>query len=1240
MQSETDYQGAGPFPLIFQRSYNSLNVETTTIGSNWRHSYERSITAAREGKGKNAKQVATAHRPDGKEYKFVQNGSEWVPDPDVTDKLAQTSTGWSYLNSSNIMEEYDNAGQLVMLTNLQGLYQTLEYDPNGRLVSVQDQFGRALSFTYNTSGRIGSITDPAAGQYSFAYNAGGNLQSVTYPDLSSRVYLYENTAYPHALTGIVDENNVRYATWKYDAKGRAIASSHAGEADIYALAYFADPVTAVTEPSGIVRRRGYEVVQGVAKKTTLDNGCQTCGSDSSNITYDTATGFITSRTDFNGNRTEYIINARGLEESRTEGAGSPEARTITTAWHPDYRLPVLVTESDKETRLDYAGGKLIKKTEKDRKTGEVRAWSYTYNAIGLLETADGPRTDLIDVTRFNYDTQGNLQFMINPLNQTVTLPLYNENGQPLRVVDPNGLITDITYNSRRLVKSITTGGEQTAYEYDSVGNLRKVSFPDGVGYLTYQYDDAHRRIGLSDQLGNRIKYTLTANGDITKEEALDPGGVLARSRSYVYNQLGRLVQEINAAGLAVKKYDYYGQGNLKSTTDAFANTTNYHFDALNRLVAVVDPLTKTTGYSYDGQDSLQQVVDPNNVSTFYTNNGFGEVLTEDSPDSGFTTYTYDQAGNVAAITDANSKSTIFTYDALNRVVSATHADGSVTTYLYDSEGNASGRLVEINDQAGRTLWVYDQHGRVVGKSQTVAGVTLKIGYRYDESGRMVAMTYPSGAQIGYVYANGQLAGLTLNGQPLLTNVSYEPFGPVAGWTWANNQHQSYQHDLDGYLARHSYGAGLRSLGYDENGRVRSSQDSFQNLLYQYNAVGRLETVTGGQPNQTYRYDANGNRKELVEDASVYAYTFENGSNRIASISGPAPENFTHDAAGNRKSDGSHVYSYDAGNRLSNVDNVAYATNALNLRVAKQAPATTVLFVYDEQGRLRGEYDSSGAAIQETIYLDDIPVATLTGGHVYYIQADHLNSPRIIMDTAGRIVWHWISDPFGTESPDENPDLNGVRFVYNLRFPGQYYDEETGLHYNWHRYYDPLIGRYLTPDPIGLEGGVNLYSYVQNNPVNLIDPWGLFDSYTHKLLTSGVLAKYTASEKVVSRVNQGNVFVDRPENFKNNNEHGMRNFSQSRDDAMLASYNFQKAKMRAAIEAASKCDFEKANFELGQGLHSVQDEIAHDFISLPGHGNPEYIYRDAYSKTDKYSRAKVASEKYVERFVRNLGYHPF
>jgi RHS repeat-associated protein len=208
--------------------------------------------------------------------------------------------------------------------------------------------------------------------------------------------------------------------------------------------------------------------------------------------------------------------------------------------------------------------------------------------------------------------------------------------------------------------------------------------------------------------------------------------------------------------------------------------------------------------------------------------------------------------------------------------------------------------------------------------------------------------------------------------------------------------------------------------------------------------------------------------------------------------------YGYDNAGNTLSYGTATFTYNNRGRMKTASNAGttatYTYNALGQRIRRATSGLTTLYVYDEAGHLTGEYTAAGALVQETVWLGDIPVATVRpngagGVDLYYVHTDHLNTPRLVTDTANNIRWRWDSDAFGTTVPNENPSSLGT-FEYNLRFPGQQYDAVVGLHYNYFRDYDSATARYSQADPIGLTGGVNAYHYVFNNPLRRLDPFGL------------------------------------------------------------------------------------------------------------------------------------------------------
>lgn len=372
----------------------------------------------------------------------------------------------------------------------------------------------------------------------------------------------------------------------------------------------------------------------------------------------------------------------------------------------------------------------------------------------------------------------------------------------------------------------------------------------------------------------------------------------------------------------------------------------------------------------------------------------------------------------------------------------------------------------------------------------------------DASGRLQSMTLPSGNAITYGYANGKVVSLTLNGStPLLSNVLYQPFGPTTGWTWGNNTLAVREYDQDGKLTL-ADSAGMKSFFYDDAFRITSITDASDpnlNQSYGYDLLDRLTSATGSSLNQSWTYDANGNR--LTQGGSQSStYTVSPSSNRINAIAGALTKSYVYDAAGNTTSDGSATFAYnDAGRMISATKagvTSTYALNGLGQRVRKTTSGTSIYFVYDESGHVIGEYDSAGNLIAETIWFDDIPVAVLkpngSGGvNAFYVHTDHLNTPRkITRPSDNAIVWRWDSDPFGTTAANSDPDGDATHFAFNLRFPGQYYDQEMGLHYNYFRDYEPSSGRYVQSDPVGLYAGINTYAYVGNAPLSFYDSTGL------------------------------------------------------------------------------------------------------------------------------------------------------
>jgi RHS repeat-associated protein len=467
-----------------------------------------------------------------------------------------------------------------------------------------------------------------------------------------------------------------------------------------------------------------------------------------------------------------------------------------------------------------------------------------------------------------------------------------------------------------------------------------------------------------------------------------------------------------------------------------------------------------------------------------------------------TTNTYDSGGNLATSTDARNAITTYLYDALNRVTSAAFKIGSTTdqtiAFTYDAGTYGKGRRTGASDANHWMSWVFDALGRVTSKTQTVGIVAKSVGYGYT-NGNLTSMTTPSGQAVVYGYnTNGEVVSITVNGTTLLSGVTYEPFGPIKGWTWGNGTAMSRTFDTDGKVTAIA-SAGNKTYDYDDGFRITGITDTItpaDSYTYGYDNLDRLSSAVKTGTTRGWTYDANGNRSSET-GASPSTYTISSTNNRVSSISGAVARTYTYDAAGNALTYSNITATYNNRGRMKTFKKGQTATftyNALG-ELVKRTGGTpgTVHYVYDEAGHLLGEYNSTGALVQETIWLGDAPVATLRPGTpvgIFYVHTDHLNTPRRVTrpsDNGAR--WTWESDPFGTALPNENPQSLGT-FKYNLRLPGQMYDAHTGLNYNYFRDYDAVTGRYVQSDPIGLAGGLNTYLYASGNPLRWIDPLGL------------------------------------------------------------------------------------------------------------------------------------------------------
>lgn len=1132
---EADYSSTAT-ELSFERSYNSLLSQSGDIGFGWSSNLHKYIEVSPVGNS------VLVMRKSGQGLPFNRLASGfWQGDSDTSISLSEDASGYWLQNQDGSRERYSESGQLQAEIDISGRTTAYSYT-NGKLVSVIGPYGHEVSFSYDIAGNVASFIDPSGGTYSYTYDGHRNLARVTYPDGGAKIYLYENSSLPNHLTGIsyvdVLGQTIRYATYDYDEQGRAVTSEHAGGADRIDLVYNADGTTTINSLIAVnmsvinSQNVSFTTIEGIKKPTQIQGGfCDSCGEQASSYTYD-INGNVSSKTNFNGIVTTYVYElSRNLETSRSEAYGTPRARTTSTTWHSSFRLPMQIDEPNRRTTYTRdANGNALTKTTTDLVTNQVRTWVYTYSSNGQVMTVDGPRADVADTTTYTYYTCthgyecGQVATMTNALGQVTHYNTYNAHGQPLTIVGPNGVVTRLVYDVRQRLTSRRAGNETTAFAYWPTGLLQQVTLPDG-SYLAYTYDAAHRLTQIQDAEGNRVVYTLDAMGNHTAENFYDPSGALARTHSRVYNSLNRLWKDIDAAGTTAvtTTYGYDNNGNQTTINAPLTRNTAHQYDELDRLTQITDPANGVTHYTYDASDNLTSVTDPKGLVTTYQYSGLGDLLQQSSPDSGVTQYTYDVAGNVATRTDARGQTATHSYDALNRVTQVQYSDHT-QTFSYDNCLNGIGRLCGLSD-AGTTAYEYDPQGRVTRKTQSqvkpdYGTFTREVQYVYT-NGRMTRLRMPSGVNVFYDYdVAGRISALRMDwmdggsgSTPILSNVLYDPSGAVRGWTWANGTLAVREYDLDGRLSTLD-SAGLSTYSHDAAGRITgiSTDGSSPAWTYSgYDALDRLTAASRSGLSRSYSYDANGNR---LSQGGTYPDTYEYSadSNQLLHIGGSIWRNYNYDAAGNVLRDNVNVYSYDGAGRMAG--NMAiYGYNGLGQRISKRHWSTN-FYLYDESGHLLEECDAwtynrcDQFSSPQYIWLNDIPVATILETVIYNwegymdqyypelfnVHTDHLNTPRKLTrsNASNTVVWRWDPDPFGVGMANGHLASGDHLYVFNLRYPGQHYDGETGLNYNYYRDgYDSSTGRYTQSDPIGLAGGsFSTYAYVGGNPISYIDPSGL------------------------------------------------------------------------------------------------------------------------------------------------------
>jgi len=1086
-QQETDYIDARDPAFALTRHYDSRVANTPgnsaigMFGAGWSSSYERRIGNLDAG----VSATRLVQRPNGHRYYFNYVDGRWASTSNVRETLLQTVTGWSYTTTGGVVESYDDTGRLLSLSYPDGRETGLAYDWQGRLVQVMTTTGESLYFSYTTGTHrdlVEVVTDHTGRNWQYIYSPDDTLLFVVYPDGTPetdadnllRQYHYENIDFPAALTGITDERGIRFASYDYDSKGRAVTSYHGSAEDAIQrvdIDYndsddYSDGqvLRSVANSKGGSRVYTTVLQRGVAKLAGISGPvCAGCDTDEIRYTYDPDNGFLLSRIE-NGVTTEFgNHDARGNPGFMIEAKGTPQERRTEYTYDPRYfskiesiTQPSVFPGANKVTTYGYdeSGNRTSETIEGFTPLGlavsRTRYWQYN-GPLHQLSLIDGPRTDVNDVAVYRYypddPVEGSNRARLREIeNATGILARsniqYTATGKVLSESRPNGLQLSYSYypGSDRL-ETLTrigpSGMQVTRWHYLATGEVERISIADGTPdavVLTFDYDAARRLIRVGDVLGNYLEFLLDSEGNHSGEEIHDSSGVLVKSlmRTFdVYNHVDTLRQENEQIDA-----DVAPDGTLLRQTDGQGSITAYSYDALKRMLGhtrdLVD-LNATTTYGYDSEDRLTLVTDPINATTTYVYDDLGNRLEMDSPDSGVTRYRYDEAGNLTGRVDSKEQSFSYSYDNLNRLT-LLDAPGTADdiAYGYDSCTNGVGHLCSITHGTSSVLNSYDAFGNITA--------TQAIAYVYDVANRVRVITYPSGSEVGYSYdATGRVnrIELTANGvQTLLAEeVRYKPFGDIESLRYGNGLTLNQSVDTAYRLTGQSVTAALDFLytQYDGNGNLLVRTDAASGSSdYHYDALNRLVVATGYSGPRNYSYDPNGNRLSLG-DGAVTSYGYVSQSNRIVSETG---WHYTLDANGNTDSrldpgGAGRFYAYNSHNRLISttdrtmtpakgkhkppkiVDTLlgSYAYNGLGQRVSKEINGTVSRFVYSTDGNLMAEADEAGRVAREYVYLDKQLLAVLD-----YSDAPGPANDEIIVDNG--------APPSGWVSKSSNKDYGG------------------------------------------------------------------------------------------------------------------------------------------------------------------------------------------------------------------------
>ena len=804
--------------------------------------------------------------------------------------------------------------------------------------------------------------------------------------------------------------------------------------------------------------------------------------------------------DENGNRSQ-LKEAVGSAFERLTDYGYDENNNLTTI------TKHLGGGQSAVTQMLYdENGNLSWKQGPD---GQEVSYVYSDGQLDSMTTSAGTWS-------YSYDDDGRLTGVSDPFG-TSNGREYDDDGNVTAVTQNGTTVASYTYVDGNLTSRTDAAGQSYSYEYNADGQLVRQTGPGGVSQ-SYEYDDQGRLWKSIDASGNEIvrEYSAVSNGEFSSSCSSCSGSLSSDSsagverltkiiyptfsKEFRYDEEGRVSDEIytlsSGETLSVSNnYDSFGR--LQSTTGP-GGTTTYHYDLLGRKIQVDDP-SGSTKFGYDAWGNLQNLTDAANQRTEFVYDSSGRLTQERRPMQQSTGYEYDSQGRLWKILDAKQQTTEYGYDGQGRLEAISYADGRSVTLSYDpSTGSGqAGNLAGYDDGTTSAAYTYDALGRKLSETVNYGAFSKSFSYSYHPGGQKASFTAPDGTTYEYAYGqNNELREVKIPGLGAITVAEYQWNRPTT-ILYPGGGKRELEYDglmrLNTLTAKDPGGNSVLEYAYeyDGSGNIVTKSTEHGEYAYGYDSASRLtsaENPTGDD--ESYVYDAVGNRTSASNATGSISH---NANNELLSY---GEIEYEYDENGNltQKKLGNVAvnYIYNADNRLVKVEDeltgntiAEYYYDPFGRRLWKEVSGVRTYFFYSDEG-LIAEFDAAGNETRSYGYKPDStwttdPLFLTQNGQYYFYQNDYLGTPQKLVAQNGAVVWQAIYSAFG------EADVKVETVTNNLRFPGQYVDNETGLHYNFHRYYSPTIASYLTSDPLK---GLNLYVYAENNPLSGMDVLGL------------------------------------------------------------------------------------------------------------------------------------------------------